>query len=127
MTYNPSLQKNLIVRLTFEFALDIIAFSEQLEGLRKYCIAKQIIRSGTSIGANIREAQNAESKNDFIHKMKISAKEADETEYWLLLCQSSPGYPGSDDLLKKIIVIRKVLAKIISTSKKSFQTQSQHS
>jgi four helix bundle protein len=118
MIYDLSFQSNLIVRLTFEFALDIIAFSEQLEGSRKYCIARQVIRSGTSIGANVREAQNAESKNDFIHKMKISAKEADETEYWLLLCQAAPGYPVTDDLLQKILVIRKVLSKIISTSKK---------
>lgn len=59
-------KENLIVKLTFEFALDIIEFSEELELNRKYAIARQIIRSGTSIGANVREAQNAESKNDFI-------------------------------------------------------------
>ena len=50
---------------------------------RKYVIAKQLIRSRTSVGANIKEAQNSESKADFIHKLKISLKEADETEYWL--------------------------------------------
>jgi four helix bundle protein len=55
---------NLIVKLTFEFALDIIAFSEQLETAKKYVIARQTIRCGTSIGANVREAQNAESKAD---------------------------------------------------------------
>tara|TARA_R110001592_G_scaffold5436_3_gene29964 strand:+ start:5756 stop:5920 length:165 start_codon:yes stop_codon:yes gene_type:complete len=49
----------------------------------------QVFRSGTSIGANTREAQNAESKRDFIHKFKISAKEADEVEYWLQLCEIS--------------------------------------
>ena len=77
---------NLIVDLTFDFALNIIKYVEQLDKERKYVIANQLLKSGTSIGANVREAQNSESKADFIHKMKIAAKEADETEYWLLLC-----------------------------------------
>ena len=72
---------NLIVKLSLEFALDIITLAEKLEELKKFIIARQLLKSGTSIGANIREAQNAESKADFIHKMKIAAKEADETEY----------------------------------------------
>ncbi len=63
-------KENIIVKLTFEFALDIIEFAEELENQRKYVVAKQILKSGTSIGANVREAQNAESKNDFIHKLK---------------------------------------------------------
>ncbi len=86
-------KENLIVRLTFEFALDIIEFSESLKNAKKYVVAKQILKSGTSIGANVREAQNAESKNDFIHKLKIAAKEADETEYFLYLCKFSKTYP----------------------------------
>jgi len=86
-------KENLIVNLTFQFALDIIEFSEELEGVRKYVIANQILKSGTSIGANVCEAQNAESKNDFVHKLKIAAKEADETEYFLGLCQFSKTYP----------------------------------
>src|SRR4051794_33810423 len=77
-------EKNLIVELSFEFALKIIKYVEILEQDKKFVIARQLLRSGTSIGANIREAQNAESKTDFIHKMKIGCKEADETEYWLL-------------------------------------------
>jgi four helix bundle protein len=119
MPYDPSPNKNLIVNLTFDFALGIIRYSENLESVRKYIIAKQVLRSGTSIGANVREAQNAESRNDFIHKLKISAKEADESEYWLQLCEASPGYPDSADLLGKIKSIQKVLSKIISTSKRS--------
>ena len=55
----------------------------------KYVIAKQLLWAGTCIGANIREIQNAERKLDFIHKMKIVAKEADETDYWLILCKMS--------------------------------------
>ena len=57
-------KENLIVTLSFEFALSIIEFAEELEGQRKYVIANQILKSGTSIGANVREAQNAESKAD---------------------------------------------------------------
>ena len=73
---------NLIVRLTFEFAKEIIRYTEQLESLRRYNLSNQLFRARTSIGANVREAQNAESKHDFVHKMKIASKEADETEYW---------------------------------------------
>jgi len=75
--------------------------------------------SGTSIGANVREAQNAESKADFIHKLKISAKEADETEYWLTLCKLSENYPLSEELLIDLNSIIKVLSKIISSTKNS--------
>lgn len=115
--YNPNLSDNLIVNLTFQFSLDIVKFSELLESKRKFAIANQIIRSGTSIGAIVRESQNAESKADFIHKMKVAAKEADETEYWLLIASQSENYPNCDDLLTKILSIKKVLSKIIGTSK----------
>jgi four helix bundle protein len=80
-------------------------------------IARQVLKSGTSIDANVREAQNAESKTDFIHKFKIAAKEADETEYWLLLCKKSEAYANCDDLLEHCNPIIKVLSKIIASSK----------
>ncbi len=108
---------NIIVEKTVEFALSIIEFAEELEVKRKFVIANQILKSGTSIGANVREAQNAESKADFIHKMKIAAKEADETEYWLLLCERSKNYPDCKELQKKINDIIKILSKIIASSK----------
>ena len=66
--------ENIIVNLKFQFALDIVAFCEILEQSRKYNLANQLFRSGTSIGANVREAQGAESKADFIHNMKIAYK-----------------------------------------------------
>jgi four helix bundle protein len=108
---------NLIVDLSFEFALEIVEFTELLESKRKYNMANQLFRSGTSIGANVHEAQNAESKRDFIHKVKIAAKEPEETKYWLLLSQHSKNYPNTDELLRKIDSINKILTKIISTSK----------
>jgi four helix bundle protein len=108
---------NLIVKLTLEFALEIIEYSELLEEKKKYVIARQLLKSGTSIGANVREAQNAESKADFIHKLKIAAKEADETEYWLILCELSKTYPKNEYLKEKLQAILNILSKIISTSK----------
>jgi len=108
---------NLIVDITFEFALNIIEYCELLESKKRWNLANQLFRSGTSIGANVREAQNGESKADFIHKLKIAAKEADETEYWLLICKKSKNYPDPDELLEAIISIQKVISKIISTSK----------
>ncbi len=110
-------EKNLIVELTFEFALKIIKYTEVLEKERKFVLATQLLKSGTSVGANVREAQNAESKADFIHKMKIAAKEADETEYWLLLCDKSHGFIDCKELLSDCISIIKVLSKIIASSK----------
>jgi len=110
-------KQNFIAELSFQFAIEIIEFSELLEEKRKFVLARQILKAGTSIGANVREAQNAESKMDFIHKLKISAKEADETEYWLLLCQKAKNYPDPQDLIDRLIEIIKLLSKIISTTK----------
>jgi len=70
-------KKNEILELSFDFALTIIEFSDVLEENRKYVIARQVLKSGTSIGANIREAQNCHSRKDFIAKCVIAMKEAD--------------------------------------------------
>jgi four helix bundle protein len=80
-------KENIIVSKTIDFALEIITFCEVLEQNRKLVIANQLLKSGTSIGANVHEAQNAESRADFIHKIKIAAKEIEETKYWLILCE----------------------------------------
>jgi len=82
-------KQNIIVEKSFQFALRIIEYCELLEENKKYIIARQLLKSGTSIGANIREGQNAESRADFIHKLKIAIKEAEETDYWPLLCKHS--------------------------------------
>ncbi|MEX1193050.1 MAG: four helix bundle protein [Brumimicrobium sp.] len=111
-------KKNVVVEKSFDFALEIISYCEILEDKRKFVIARQLLKSGTSIGANIREAQNAESKADFIHKLKISAKEADETEYWLLLCQESKNYPNCEYLQAKCRELILILSKIISSTKR---------
>jgi len=114
---NESQKSNLIVDLTLEFAIAIVKYCEVLEANKKYVIARQLLRSGTSIGASVREAQNAESKPDFIHKFKIAAKEAEETEYWLLIYKNSKAYPDTDILMEKLKSIQKVINRIIVSSK----------
>jgi four helix bundle protein len=111
------MEENIILNKSIDFSLDIITFCELLEEKRKYIIANQLLKSGTSIGANIHEAQNAESKADFIHKMKIAAKEIEETKYWLLLCERAKSYPFDENLKEQIKVISLIVYKIISTSK----------
>ncbi|MBF0694046.1 MAG: four helix bundle protein [Flavobacterium sp.] len=110
---------NIIVQLTFDLALDVISFTEELRAKHKYEMASQIFRCGTSIGANSREAQNAESRADFIHKFKIAAKEADELEYWLDLSEKSEYYPKPPvQISDRLKSVQLVLNKIISSSKK---------
>jgi four helix bundle protein len=96
----------------------VIAYCELLEQNKKFVMAKQLLKSGTSIGANAMEAQNAESKADFIHKMKIAAKEAEESHYWLWLCDYAQNYPDCKILINKLEDINKVLGKILSTAKR---------
>jgi four helix bundle protein len=112
-------KENIIVEKSFQFALEIVLYCESLEENKKYVVSRQLLRSGTSIGANVREAQNAESKIDFIHKIKIAAKEADETEYWLLICKHTPTYSFDEKLLTHVHELMKILSKIISSSKGS--------
>ncbi len=110
-------KENIIVEKSFQFALKVVLYCELLESKKKFVLSRQLLRSGTSIGANVREAQNAESKLDFIHKIKLAAKEADETEYWLLICKNTPSYPFEEQLLTDVQELLKILSKIISSSK----------
>jgi four helix bundle protein len=83
-------KQNPLKDKSFQFALKIVKlYSFLTEQKREYVMSKQLLRSGTSIGANIREAQNAQSKADFIHKFSISQKECDETLYWIELLHQS--------------------------------------
>jgi four helix bundle protein len=113
------IDNNPILKLSFEFALLVIDYTERLEELKRYNLANQLFKAGTSIGANAMEAQNAESKADFIHKMKIAAKECEETQYWLLLCRLSKNYPDPALLIDKLEEINKILSKILQSSKKN--------
>lgn len=112
------LESNLILKLTIDFSLYVIDYCEILDVNKKYIISRQLLKSATSIGANSMEAQNAESKADFIHKLKIAAKEADETQYWLLLCEYAKNYPDCKNLSESLLQIQKVLNKILGTAKR---------
>lgn len=110
-------KSNLIVDKTINFSLAVIGYCEKLEGIKKYIIARQLLKSGTSIGANIFEAQNAESKVDFIHKMKIAAKEASESLYWLIRCEKANNFEFDSSLRLQLDEIIRILSKIISSLK----------
>ena len=115
--------KNLILDKSFDFAIRIVNLNKYLVSEKKeYVLSKQLLRCGTSIGANIQEAQAGISKRDFIAKMSIAAKEALETRYWISLLIDS-NYISRDkrktqDILKEIESIIKILTKIIKTSQK---------
>jgi four helix bundle protein len=109
---------NPILKHTVQFSLMVIEYCELLDTSRKFIISNQLFKSATSIGANAMEAQNAESKADFIHKMKVAAKEADETQYWLTLCEYAKNYPSCVNLQNRLTEIQKILNTILGTSKK---------
>lgn len=112
-------ENNPIVNKSFNFALKTIKLADQLFEDNRRNISNQLIKSGTSIGANIREAQNSESKLDFIHKMKIAAKEIDETEYWLELIEKSYDKYDLTKLISDLDEIAKIVNAIIVTSKRN--------
>ena len=114
---NPKHADNALLKLTFSFSVEIAKYCEELGERKKWNIANQMFRSGTSVGANSRQAQNAESRADFVHKLKIALKEAEETEYWLFLCLELFKDEKIDGLLVKVNEILRLLNSIISTSK----------
>lgn len=108
---------NLIVTKTFNFSKEIINLYIHLKKDKIYELASQVFRSGTSIGANVEEAQAAQSKKDFISKMSIAAKEARETRYWLRLLNETPlTEKETKNLLSELEEIINILTKIIKTS-----------
>lgn len=112
-------ENNRIVEISLEFAIQIAKQCKILQNQKEYNIANQLFRSGTSIGANIRESQNSESKADFIHKLKIAAKEAEETDYWLIICQKLDLIPFNSQIYDMLMQIKKLLNAIISTCYKN--------
>ena len=112
-------KKNIIVEKSLTFGIEIVKFCELLEERRKYVVAKQLLRSGTSIGANVFEAQHPDSKADFIHKMKLAIKEANETLYWLCICERSENYPVNSSLKTLVEEMIRIISKIIISSKRN--------
>ena len=115
------MKENIIQQKSFDFALLVIELYKKLIKRNEFVLSKQILRSGTSIGANIEESIGAQSKNDFISKISISYKEARETEYWLKLLLGGK-YITEDEFNiydREIIVILKLLTAIQRTSKQN--------
>jgi len=112
---------NIVAKKSYAFALRIIKLYKFLVAEQKeFVLSKQILRSGTSIGANVKEAEHAQSKADFLHKMNIALKEANETEYWLMLLKDS-GYideKSYNSIYPDIVEILKLLISIVKSTKK---------
>ncbi|MCG2711591.1 MAG: four helix bundle protein [Elusimicrobia bacterium] len=113
------MKENIIKNKSFDFALRIVKLFKFLQDKKEYVLSKQVLRSGTSVGAMVRESEHAESKADFIHKMAIAQKEANETSYWLELLYKADYLENSifDPMEKDLNEIQKLLSSIIISSK----------
>ena len=113
---------NIVKDKTYHFSLDIIRFYAELRKQVEFILSKQLLRSGTSIGANVEEATAAQSRKDFISKMAIASKEARETHYWLRLFRDSKLCPGIDfsEIINECEQIVKIITAIVKTTRESF-------
>lgn len=114
------MKENIVKNKSFEFALKVMRLNQFLIAEKKeYVIAKQLLRSGTAIGALVRESEYAESKADFIHKLAIALKEANETEYWieLIFCSRIIDAKWYRDLIFDVKELLRLLISIIRSSK----------
>ncbi len=111
------MNESIIYNKSFKFAIKIVNLYKNLINKKEYIMSKQLLRSGTSIGANVSESSAAYSKRDFISKMSIASKEARETKYWIDLLIAT-GYLNETDkqILNDINEIIKILTSIIKTS-----------
>ncbi len=114
------MKNNIVKDKSFAFAIRIVSLYKFLTDEKKeFVLSKQVLRSGTAIGALIREAEQAESKKDFIHKLAIALKEANETEYWLELLHKTDylNTPAFASIHNDVVELLKLLTSIIKTSK----------
>ena len=114
------MSQNIIKTKSYDFALRVIKLSKYLNSeYKEYTLAQQLLKSGTSIGALVREAEHAQSKADFIHKMSIALKEANETDYWINLLKDSKYMTLSQyqSIQPEIQELIKLLVSIIKTTK----------
>ncbi|MEX1058032.1 MAG: four helix bundle protein [Natronospirillum sp.] len=118
------MKDNQVLDRSFDFAVRVVNLNKYLAGEKKeYVLSKQLLRSGTSIGANINEAQAAQSRNDFISKMCIASKEARETKYWLKLLVATDYLPESHPNTKSLLAEAETLIKILTAIIKSTQAK----
>jgi four helix bundle protein len=116
------LKDNILLDKSFAFAVRIVNLYKYLcDEKKEYTLSKQLLRSGTSIGANINESQDAQSTNDFISKLSISLKEARESKYWIELLKETNYLTDkeAENILEDLIEVIKLLVSIIKTTKKN--------
>jgi len=114
------MKESIVQKKSFEFSLKIIALYKKLQQEKEFIISKQLLRSGTSIGANVEEALAGQSKRDFTAKMSISSKESRETKYWLrLLKQSELTSIDVNSLILDIDELIRILTSIVKTSQQN--------
>lgn len=114
------MKKNIVAEKSISFAIRIVNLYKYLVTAKKeYVMSKQLLRSGTSIGALIREAEHGEAKSDFIHKLSIALKEANETDYWLLILHKTDYLEDNNynSIQKDADEINRLLVSIIKSSK----------
>ena len=116
--------KNIILNKSFDFAIRIVNLYKYLcDEKKEYILSKQLLRSGTSIGANVKESQAGQSKNDFISKMSIASKEARESKYWIELLIKTQYLDDREQyvssLVDEIDEINKILTSIVKSSKEN--------
>ena len=117
------MSENIIREKTYQFALKVVLVCKELTNQKEYVLSKQLLRSATSIGANVEEGIQGQSKPDFIHKFSIAQKEAYETHYWLRLLRDS-GYLSKENasqLLSDCEDIQKIITAILKTSKSNIK------
>lgn len=114
------METDILTRKSYDFALKTIALVQHLQRSQKeFILSKQLMRSGSSIGANIQESKGAQSKKDFLHKISISYKEARETKYWLSLIKDS-NYGGTQ-IVNQLLSDIEELLRILGSSKKTLE------
>lgn len=111
------MKKNVVKDKSYSFAIEIVELNKELVKQNEFVLSKQLLRSGTAIGALIRESEHAESKKDFIHKLSIALKEANESIYWINLLQDTNYIDRNSDLEKRCEELIRLLVSIIKSSK----------
>jgi four helix bundle protein len=118
------MKDNILKSKSYQFALETIKVCRKLQNEKEYVLSKQLLRSASSVGANVREANNAQSKADFIHKLSISIKECDESKFWLELLKDSFYIKEMDfnSLHAEATKINRLITRIILTTKKNLKS-----
>ncbi len=117
------MKENIILLKSVDFSVAIKKYCEVLFSKKEAAIGNQLLRCGMAIGANVSEAQYAESRSDFIHKMKIASKEASEALYWLSICEKMNNFGFQHQLVDELKQMIAILSKIIISTKKNFENK----